>query len=68
MKNEIYSSDNTLLFAAGLSTATCWYCDHHVPHGQRFCGRDCAEAFEDDDRAAERRALVRQREISAMLV
>lgn len=67
MDKQTYRASSMHVAAASLSSSTCWYCDHYIPHGQRFCGRDCAEAFEDDDRAAERRALMKQREINAML-
>lgn len=37
--------------------STCWYCDHQLSDGRRFCDRGCAEAFEQDDLAIERRLL-----------
>lgn len=40
--------------------ATCWYCDRQLNDNRRFCDCGCAEAFEQDDLAVERRLLARE--------
>ena len=46
---------------ATLPTAylTCWYCDRQLHDERRFCDKGCAEAFEHDELAVERRLLAR---------
>ncbi|QAU35175.1 hypothetical protein [Janthinobacterium sp. 17J80-10] len=46
------------------ANATCWYCDHQLGDGRRFCDRGCAEAFEHDDLAVERRLLARKPDLT----
>ncbi|WP_147384088.1 hypothetical protein [Noviherbaspirillum sedimenti] len=48
--------------------STCWYCDHQLGDGRRFCDKGCAEAFEEDELAVERRVLARDRELSTASV
>ncbi|WP_132259442.1 DUF2116 family Zn-ribbon domain-containing protein [Paucimonas lemoignei] len=68
MGKQTFLGESTPLSFSVLHPSTCWYCDHHIPHGQRFCDKDCAEAFEDDDLAVERRALTRLHEPGIALV
>ncbi|MBI1889810.1 MAG: hypothetical protein HYS18_04125 [Burkholderiales bacterium] len=43
-------------FSASLmAKGSCWYCNKHLDDVRRFCGRECAEAFEEDEMAMERR-------------
>jgi hypothetical protein len=51
--------------SADLRDSTCWYCDHPLVDGRRFCDKACAEAFEDDELAVERKVLGRLREPDA---
>jgi hypothetical protein len=34
---------------------TCWYCNTPLDTIRRYCDKNCAEAFEEDDNAMERR-------------
>jgi hypothetical protein len=36
---------------------SCWYCNHQLDDVRRFCNKICAEAFEEDEMAMERRLL-----------
>lgn len=46
--------------------ATCWYCDHQLHDSRRFCDRGCAEAFEHDELAVERRLLASAPSLTAV--
>lgn len=35
----------------------CWYCNQQLNDMRRFCNKVCAEAFEEDEMAMERRML-----------
>jgi len=28
---------------------SCWYCDKPVDNVRRFCGKECADAFDEED-------------------
>lgn len=43
-----------------VTQTSCWYCDRHLHDERRFCDRSCAEAFEQDELAVERRLLARE--------
>lgn len=45
--------------------SSCWYCEHQLNDGRRFCDKGCAEAFEEDELAVERRVLAWDRGLSA---
>lgn len=53
---------------SGFHDSTCWYCDHRIADGCRFCDKACAEAFEEDDLAVERRVLARHDGLRAAFV
>lgn len=38
-----------------LAKGTCWYCNSRLDDVRRFCNKGCAEAFEEDEMAMERR-------------
>jgi hypothetical protein len=62
MNDQAYCSTGNRLAFADSMHCTCWYCDHKVADGQRFCNKACAEAFEDDELAVERRVLAARRD------
>lgn len=57
MKAQQYLYSPTKLPAVHL---TCWYCDRQLHDERRFCDKACAEAFEQDDLAVERRLLAQE--------
>lgn len=62
METQTYRYVHGQATSAGLPLSTCWYCDQHIPAEQRFCDKNCAEAFDDDELAAERRMLSKLQE------
>jgi predicted nucleic acid-binding Zn ribbon protein len=68
MNNQAYRFTRSQQTVSNLTHSTCWFCEHSVPIGHRFCGRDCAEAFEDDELAAEKRMLAKQPETTTAFV
>ncbi len=34
-----------------MAKGSCWFCDQQLPHGQKFCDRDCADDFEIEQAA-----------------
>jgi hypothetical protein len=37
-----------------MAKGACWYCNAQLDDVKRFCNRNCAEAFEEDELAMER--------------
>ncbi len=62
MKKEIHPVAHAWLMTAGCS---CWYCNGPLKETGRFCNKVCAEAFEEDEMAMERRLLVSDRDLVA---
>lgn len=50
-----YITARTKFGASLVAKGSCWYCNRHLDDVRRFCGRECAEAFEEDEMAMERR-------------
>lgn len=38
-----------------VAKGACWYCNARLDDVKRFCNKGCAEAFEEDELAMERR-------------
>ena len=45
-----------------VAKGSCWYCNAHLNDVKRFCNKSCAEAFEEDELAMERRLQAVKRE------
>lgn len=68
MSKENFQYSQASSVVNGFHVSTCWYCDHRIAHGCRFCDKACAEAFDEDDLAAERRVLARHDGLIASFV
>lgn len=56
-QNNLISVERPRQASIQLSRCTCWYCNEPMNSVRRFCDKSCAEAFEEDDTAFERRAM-----------
>ena len=65
-----YRTANRKYSLAIVAKGSCWYCNKHLDDVKRFCNRACAEAFEEDEMAMERRMrkMTPQQELAATVM